>query len=391
MKDSLNVFHFSVGKEGGVHTIIKNLIKFSNNEHVSNKILYLKKDNVQSDLRIDESIEYSFISYSSSDNIYYTLKKIESQIGCEDAILACHDWLELALVSNLGLHYPVVFFIHGDYPYYYETAIKNESAINIFLAPTLSIINKLEKYLPHRKTDFIFQPFPVFNMQLNPADQKEIHCAYYVSDLTDSNKNFDLLPKLDQSLKSKGYRINWHIGGGGISIDQFNTSWQEYDFNRIKFYGYLDTDTLSNFLESTNIFILPSLKEGMPISLIESMQTGLVPIVNNWNDSISELIIDGKNGFIVDNNSIKRYVDIIIFLSNNPEIFKKISDNAKFTTSKINDIATTIGNIESIFINLKDLKTNRKPNKVYGSRLDNPIIPNFISKMIRKTRHYRLW
>jgi hypothetical protein len=52
----------------------------------------------------------------------------------DNAIVVTHDWLELGMVSNLGLQNPVVQFVHGAYDYYYELAQSHASSIDRFIA-----------------------------------------------------------------------------------------------------------------------------------------------------------------------------------------------------------------------------------------------------------------
>jgi glycosyltransferase involved in cell wall biosynthesis len=391
VKDNFLVYHFSVGREGGVHTVIKNLILYSKNDLLSHRVIYLINNDIQSNLKFNKSIDYKIFTYSKFENLYFILKKIKTFIQDRNVILACHDWLELALISNLGLQYPVVFFMHGEYPYYFETAKLNESFINKFISPTLSIKAKLDALLPHRKRDIIYQPFPVYNLNLKPETYHHINCAFYVCDLNDTNKNFSILPRIDERLRARGYFINWHIGGGGLSQSEFLQKWSLVNDTRVKYYGFLDIELLKILISASNVFILPSFNEGMQISLIESMQSGLVPIVNNWGNSVTELIENGINGFIVDGNDLDSYVDIIVSLNDDAEKFKKISDSAKLTTLNINEPYSCVEKIESVFKSIKDIETKRVPKKNYGSRLDNPYIPTLVTRSIRKILHRYSW
>jgi len=66
--------------------------------------------------------------------------------------------------------------------------------------------------------------------------------------------------------------------------------------NKIHFLGQrLDIPEL---LAITDIFVLPSLFEGMPLSLMEAMASGL-PVVSTDVGGVSELVVDGETGFLV--------------------------------------------------------------------------------------------
>lgn len=57
-------------------------------------------------------------------------------------------------------------------------------------------------------------------------------------------------------------------------------------------------DNASAYLKAFDVFILPSVKEGMPYTILEAMLAE-VPIVATKVGGIPEMIIDGKNGFLV--------------------------------------------------------------------------------------------
>lgn len=382
---SLSVFHFAVACEGGVHTVIKNIIRYSNNDDISYHVLYLTNSDSTPAITPLENVPHSFIQFSKYDNLYHVFRKINRNIKGKNIVLACHDWTELAMVSQLGLSYPVVYFLHGDYEYYYETALKNQEAVSVFVAPTLSIYNRLLSLMPQRKSDIVQLFYPVYTNDKPSIDSDKISCAYYVANLTDYNKNFQAIPIIDKILVDRGIHINWNIAGAGLCQDEFIKYWDYYQPDRIKYFGYLDQKELSNFIQSSNIFILPSKVEGLPISLIESMKSGLVPIVNEWNDSVFEYIQNEKNGFLIKDLNLNLFAEKIILLHNNMPLLKQMSEKAKSSASSKNDVGSSILSIEKLFIMSSDKAINRSRKKIYGSRLDNPLIPNQISKFIRKT------
>jgi glycosyltransferase involved in cell wall biosynthesis len=382
--DKIFVYHFSVGVEGGVHTIIKNIIRNSNSSSIDYKIIYLINTETNNNIQIPLDISHSVVHFSKYDNLYYTVKKIKKNLAHSNLILACHDWLELAMVSSLGLSVPVIFFLHGDYEYYYEMALKNEFCVTIFIVPTNSMKNRLLNLLPHREKDIFIQSYPVVAPKVSSLNFDIVSCAYYVADLKDPNKRFEIIPEIDNCLIEKGVYVNWNIGGGGMELKEFMTKWSNYDPNRIKYFGYLDTEKQSTLLSCSNIFILPSVKEGIPLSMVESMKSGLVPIVSNWNNSINEYIQDGMNGFIIDDPTPLKFATKIIELNSEKNKFIEFSKSAINSSSHKNNIEETIISIENIILKneIFPIKNNKK--KIYGSRLDHPLISNRITKFIRK-------
>jgi len=63
--------------------------------------------------------------------------------------------------------------------------------------------------------------------------------------------------------------------------------------------GHCDLETVHQILDETNISILPSEREGLPTSMIEAMSYELPVIATNVGGT-SELIKNGKNGFLIE-------------------------------------------------------------------------------------------
>ncbi|HZW36453.1 MAG: glycosyltransferase [Deltaproteobacteria bacterium] len=66
---------------------------------------------------------------------------------------------------------------------------------------------------------------------------------------------------------------------------------------RVMFLGL--ADNVPELLQASDLFVLPSDREGLSVSLTEAMSTGLVCIASNVSGS-NEVIRDGENGFLVD-------------------------------------------------------------------------------------------
>lgn len=71
-------------------------------------------------------------------------------------------------------------------------------------------------------------------------------------------------------------------------------------------------------LASADVFFLPSYKEGMPISILEAMSSGL-SIVSTRIAGIPDLVEDGRNGYLLDPGDVNGFVKILKDLSRNKE------------------------------------------------------------------------
>jgi glycosyltransferase involved in cell wall biosynthesis len=129
-----------------------------------------------------------------------------------------------------------------------------------------------------------------------------------------------------EALKRLPYSIDI-IGSGPLSSEL-----QEFAANnevKANFLGNVPNHELPEILNQHELFILPSLWEGMPKTLLEAMACGL-PVIGTNVTGIREVIEDGENGILCDTDSgmIKQ---AIIRLMEDEALKKRLGENARKT------------------------------------------------------------
>ncbi|RKU06159.1 glycosyltransferase family 4 protein [Candidatus Poribacteria bacterium] len=89
--------------------------------------------------------------------------------------------------------------------------------------------------------------------------------------------------------------------------------------SHICFAGSVPYPKLPEKYRDADIFILPSLAEGMPLVVLEAMGTGL-PIVVSRVQGIDELVIDGVNGALFDPSDVDGLADALAKVINAGEV-----------------------------------------------------------------------
>ncbi len=92
---------------------------------------------------------------------------------------------------------------------------------------------------------------------------------------------------------------DWHftIVGDGPYLSELKESAER--LVNLTFTGAVDNIDLPNFYHDADLFILPSQREGMPVSIIESLACG-TPVIATDVGQISELVINGENGQLIE-------------------------------------------------------------------------------------------
>ena len=106
----------------------------------------------------------------------------------------------------------------------------------------------------------------------------------------------------------------------------------EYSFKQnisenIYFKGWIDPKDVPEFLNGIKYLIIPSYTEGLPNVILEGMASG-VCIISTSVGAITDVIIDGKTGFLLKDNNPSNII-IGIKKAMNYSNLNEISENAK--------------------------------------------------------------
>ena len=119
--------------------------------------------------------------------------------------------------------------------------------------------------------------------------------------------------------------------------------------DKVFFLGYR-TD-VHQILNNIDIFCLTSLREGLPLSLIEAMASG-IPVVGTNVQGIKHVIHSGQNGFLVPLNDIDHLTYILCKLISNKVLRKKIAQNARLYVEQKYDVKQFVHKYETVFQSL---------------------------------------
>jgi len=378
-----HIVHFHNGSGGGVLSVIRNLLAYSINENIVNHIIFtIEKKRCPDFLppEIKGAASTQIFYHSQENNFYYTCKHLAKLLPDDNAIIVAHDWLELGMASNLGLPNPVVQIIHGDYGYYYELAKKHAHIIDHFITVADSTAKKLQEIIPERKEEIQYLRFPVPGNKW-PTKKARDFSIIFIGRGT-KEKGYPVLPEIAKALMESGHKVNWHIVGGMDENIQLLFPWPENA--TIHFHGELHNTEVQKLLVSMHLIILPSLSEGMPVAIIEAMKAGVIPLVNDIDGGVQELIVNEETGFRIPGNSVNGYVEIIKKLINDKSKIANLKDNCIMFANDLFSPSRNTANYEQVFCSFFGKTKKKMPQKKYGSRLDQSWLSNSITTFIRK-------
>ncbi len=159
------------------------------------------------------------------------------------------------------------------------------------------------------------------------------------------------LIKAIKQLVKKYKDVKFIFVGDGEIESYLREKVAEYSLDRSIFFLGFRSD-IDSILNSSDVFILPSLFEGLPFSLLEAMNHSL-PIVSTNVDGNAEVITNNYNGYLVNIKSVSALYNAISKLIDNYDIDGlKLGQNGFDRLKKDFNIRENIRKFEELFIAL---------------------------------------
>jgi len=131
----------------------------------------------------------------------------------------------------------------------------------------------------------------------------------------------------------------------------------------IKFIGYIEDKEKEKYFSIADFFVFPTHNDAWGLVVNEALYYGL-PVISTDKAGAIELIEEGKNGFIIQDNDIDALVKSMKKLLDVPKLLTKMKENARRTPkSRIVDVNTAVRTFNkaiNMMLNHQELNINKK-------------------------------
>lgn len=159
----------------------------------------------------------------------------------------------------------------------------------------------------------------------------------------------DLLSALScDELKQRRWRMT--IAGAGDIVRYRNRAAELGVAERIVFAGWIDRSAVSRLLRESDILVLPSHFECLPMSIIEAMAHGL-PVIATRVGAVPDAVIDGETGLLVPVGSPRDLALALRRLIDSPAERGRLGSQARLRFESKFDLEAFHAQIRAIYLN----------------------------------------
>jgi glycosyltransferase involved in cell wall biosynthesis len=168
-------------------------------------------------------------------------------------------------------------------------------------------------------------------------------------------KGLDILIKVTREVVKYNKNVRFLLVGDGPFITRVKYLIKKYNIeNNILLTGAVSRWYVSRILARASVFILPSLKEGLPKALLEAMSSGKAVVASDI-PGIREVIMNGKSGILVKPYDYLGFAKAVLDLIEDREFRHKLGATARYYILKNYSWEKILKELENIYSSLTNM------------------------------------
>jgi glycosyltransferase involved in cell wall biosynthesis len=172
----------------------------------------------------------------------------------------------------------------------------------------------------------------------------------YLGTVVQTKGIFDLIDFFSSNSYFLENKIVLHIGGEGDLV-RLRSLVDKYKMNeKIIIHGWMNAIQKDELFRQSDVYILPSYAEGLPMSILEAMSYAK-PIIATHVGGIPSLVKKQTNGWLFDPNDFTQLQQIFDDLFQQPQQLSKFSHNS-YQLAKAYDIKKIAYQLEQLYENI---------------------------------------
>jgi glycosyltransferase involved in cell wall biosynthesis len=184
-------------------------------------------------------------------------------------------------------------------------------------------------------------PFKAFQTSSN------ILSFLFLGTITENKGIFELVDYLHKNPYYLAKKIKLTICGEGETEKLLELVNKEHAVHNIFFEGWVNGTKKDALLYETDIFILPSHYEGLPMAILEAMSAGK-PIVSTSVGGIPSVVRPNHNGWLIEPGNINQLDAVLDQIFTEPGLISSYGLNA-FVDAKQFHVQAIVSNLNAIY------------------------------------------
>ena len=380
-------------KMGGMMNIVANLLEYRQPDGFTHHAV-LTHNHLSTDVRFAQPLRcdsQTTVEFTLPvENLHAVMRRVARAIPKGPGVVVAADAVDLATLSVHDVGRAVVLILHGDHEYYYDLAIKHDRVVHAYVAYSRRMYEQLLAHLPHRADHIYYMPYGIpLPPRVRTGSSGPLRLIF-AGRLEHGQKGVLELPAIAARLRDLHADVTWTIVGDGPDGAQLRAMWPESA--TVRYRGTLKHAETIDALADHDVFVLPTRTEGLPVALVEAMGAGVVPVVSNIDSGVPDVVTADLNGLLPEVGDVNGFAAAIARLAGDRAMLERMSAAGRRMVEERFDVRVRTREYQALYARHAELYRPLPPEGAlqYGSRLDQPWIPNPIVRLVRSTLRSRL-
>ena len=187
-------------------------------------------------------------------------------------------WRGAVLISARN---PMVGVLHGDDEAYYDLARRHARSLARCVAVSRRIAERAGAGVPGLPVETISCGIPLRERSSSARASGEVARLAWIGRIEERVKRVSDLPKIAGALRSSGVPFVLDIVGDGPDAPTLRAAVAAERLDeRVRFHGWQEPESIQTLLGATDVLLLPSNSEGMPVVMMEALAAGCAVVAS---------------------------------------------------------------------------------------------------------------
>ncbi|RJK98577.1 colanic acid biosynthesis glycosyltransferase WcaL [Paracoccus aestuarii] len=249
-------------------------------------------------------------------------------------IHSCANAAHLGALAHILGDLPYSLTLHGDLPVYGKSHPSKMRQARFVSAVTRPLAQQIKAISPETQAPVIWMGVDCTRFApVHGVRSRNGRFTLTTVARLNHNKGHRFVLRAMAKLRNRGIMLHYRIAGSGPEESHIKAEIAALDLqDQVTLLGSVAEDGVLNLLQTTDALALTSIRQGeaAPVTVMEAMSCG-VPVICSIIGGTTDMISDGDDGFLVEQENVDQIADRIERLMNDPEMAERMGQSARET------------------------------------------------------------
>ena len=228
----------------------------------------------------------------------------------------------------------VLGIVHSDVETQYAGAVRYAGIAPVWVGVSRRCADELRRRIPGHEVWELPYPMPLAPKASSPNRADPLRLIY-AGRLEEPQKRISRLAAVLARLSDRNVPCTAVVAGDGPARATFESRLAASSGAKaVQCVGAVDRARLTQLLAQSDVFLLTSSYEGLPLAMLEAMAAGVCPVVMRIESGLDDVLIHGENAVIVDQGDVAAMANEIEQLAHDRDRLDALKRAARETIAK---------------------------------------------------------